>query len=235
MKQFLHSSLTMNLKVMATKSLVFALLFLLVTMSMGAILNITTDQSSLLVLKQHITHDPNNILAKNWSSDAPVCNWIGVTCDSSHLRVIALNLSGMGLVGTIPPHIGNLSFLSHLSLTNNWFQGSLPNEMAQLRRMTILSLEVNNFTGEMPPWFVLLPKLEWLLLHRNSFTGTIPSSLFKNSSLQIISLSHNILSGKLPKKISSINFHNWKSCTLVKIYFLENFRSACSNVAICSI
>ncbi|KAI4347871.1 hypothetical protein L6164_008648 [Bauhinia variegata] len=76
--------------------------------AMASILNIKTDQSSLLALKDHITYDLNNILAQNWSIKTPVCNWIGITCGSSHLGVTALNLSYMGLVGTIPPLLGNL-------------------------------------------------------------------------------------------------------------------------------
>lgn len=43
--------------------------------------------------------------------NTPVCSWIGVTCGSRHQRVIALTIPEMGLKGTIPPEIGNLSFL----------------------------------------------------------------------------------------------------------------------------
>ena len=42
-----------------------------------AITNITTDKSALLALKAHITHDPQNLLAMNWSTSTPVCNWVG--------------------------------------------------------------------------------------------------------------------------------------------------------------
>lgn len=78
--------------------------------------SIGTDQSALLALKAHITGDPENILARNWSATISVCNWIGIRCDERQHRVTGLNLSHMGLAGTIPPHLGNLSFLSHLSL-----------------------------------------------------------------------------------------------------------------------
>ncbi|XP_041025327.1 LRR receptor-like serine/threonine-protein kinase EFR [Juglans microcarpa x Juglans regia] len=89
----------------------------------AAIPNIATDQSALLALKFGISHpDPDhNILASNWSTNTSVCSWIGVTCGSKHHRVIALNLAYMGLEGTIPPQIGNLSFLVSLGLRNNSF------------------------------------------------------------------------------------------------------------------
>ncbi|RXH86134.1 hypothetical protein DVH24_017187 [Malus domestica] len=55
----------------------------------AAATNITTDQSALLALKSYITHDPHNVLAKNWSATT-VCAWIGVTCNAPHNRVHAL-------------------------------------------------------------------------------------------------------------------------------------------------
>ncbi|PQQ21842.1 LRR receptor-like serine/threonine-protein kinase FLS2 [Prunus yedoensis var. nudiflora] len=63
--------------------------------------NISRDQSALLALKSYITTDPQNILV-NWSTTTSVCNWVGVTCGARHLRVAVLNLSYMGLTGTIP-------------------------------------------------------------------------------------------------------------------------------------
>ncbi|KAI4353718.1 hypothetical protein L6164_002649 [Bauhinia variegata] len=93
------------------------------TIAAAEVHNINTDQSSLLAFKDHITYDANNFLAKNWSVKTPTCDWFGVTCASSHLRVTSLNLSYMGLVGTIPPHLGNLSFLMELDLSNNSFHG----------------------------------------------------------------------------------------------------------------
>ncbi|KAI4305292.1 hypothetical protein L6164_028664 [Bauhinia variegata] len=94
------------------------------TIAVVEVHNINTDQSSLLAFKDNISYDANDFLAKNWSVETPICNWYGVTCDSSHLRVTSLNLSHMGLVGTISPHLGNLSFLRKLDLSNNSFQFS---------------------------------------------------------------------------------------------------------------
>uniref|UniRef100_A0A2N9FIW3 Leucine-rich repeat-containing N-terminal plant-type domain-containing protein n=1 Tax=Fagus sylvatica TaxID=28930 RepID=A0A2N9FIW3_FAGSY len=122
--------------------------------------NITTDQSALLALKAHITDDPYNFLTSNWSTSTSVCNWIGISCGAKHQRVTALNLTHMGLRGTIPPHVGNLSFLTHLSFRNNSFHGSLPNQLASLRRLEVVSFGMNNFSGELPSWLGFFPKLQ---------------------------------------------------------------------------
>ncbi|KAF5472306.1 hypothetical protein F2P56_009035 [Juglans regia] len=169
----------------------------------AAILNVTTDQSALLALKDHI-YDPHHILINNWSTSTSVCNWVGVTCGSKHLRVKTLNLSYMGLVGTIPPHIGNLSFLVRISFGNNSFHGSIPNELSRLHRLEYLDFSYNEFSGEIPSRLGSLTKLQYLSLYGNNFEGTIPSSLSNITSLQRFYLSYNQLSGSIPSSIFNI-------------------------------
>ncbi|KAG6639462.1 hypothetical protein CIPAW_10G102200 [Carya illinoinensis] len=167
--------------------------------------NITTDQSALLALKAHISFDPQNHLTNNWSTNTSVCNWEGVLCDSRHYRVMVLDLSFMGLVGTIPPHIGNLSFLVSLSIQNNSFHGSIPIELSHLTRLKFFHFGYNEFDGAIPSQMGSLSKLRELYLHKNNFIGTIPQSLFNISSLQIISLGFNQLSGTIPSSIFKIS------------------------------
>ncbi|XP_027172261.1 receptor kinase-like protein Xa21 [Coffea eugenioides] len=168
--------------------------------------NIATDQSSLLALRAQISFDPQEILAKNWSVASPVCDWIGVTCSSGHRRVTALNISNMGLSGTLPPQLGNLSFLVSLNMSRNNFRGELQPELARLNRLKVLNLAVNNlngllpncFTGLIPPSISNMSKLATLILVNNSLEGKIPEEIFNISSLEMISLGVNSLSGSLP-------------------------------------
>ncbi|PQP96462.1 putative LRR receptor-like serine/threonine-protein kinase [Prunus yedoensis var. nudiflora] len=140
------------------------------------ITNFTTDQSALLALKSHITSDPHNILTANWSTDTSICNWVGVTCGIRHLRVTALNLSYMGLTGTIPPHLGNLSFLVELHFRNNSFHA----------------------------WFGSLSKLQAFSIFGNQFSGSIPVAIFNLSALQVINMDNNQLSGSIPREIGNL-------------------------------
>ncbi|KAL5774242.1 hypothetical protein ACOSP7_011799 [Xanthoceras sorbifolium] len=162
---------------------------LMLSLVNAAVTNITTDQNALLVLKARITHDPYNILANNWSTTTSVCNWIGVTCGVRHRRVTALNISYLSFVGTIPPQLGNLSFLAVLDMTNNSFHGSLPDD----------------FNTQIPSWFDSLPKLEHLILYGNNFVGTKPISLGNISLLQQLDLSYNQISGTIPSSIFNIS------------------------------
>ncbi|KAB1202412.1 LRR receptor-like serine/threonine-protein kinase FLS2 [Morella rubra] len=181
----------------------------------ATILNITSDQSALLALKACISDEPHNPLTNNWSTSTSVCNWIGVTCGSKHHRVIALNLSYMSLTGTIPPHIGNLSFLVWLRARNNSFWGSVPNELTRLYRLKRLDFSFNHFNGEIPSSLGLLSRLQFLSLQGNGFTGTIPASLSNISSLQIIYLGFNTLTGFIPSSIFNLS-------SLQKISLPEN-------------
>ncbi|WRX16695.1 Protein kinase domain - like 10 [Theobroma cacao] len=176
--------------------------------------SLTTDQTALLALKAHINPETLNILANNWTAATSVCNWIGITCGGHPQRVIALNLSSMGLSGTIPPYIGNLSSLALLSIKNNSFYGSLPDEVAHLRSLKTVDFGINFLTGEIPPWFWSLPELENLVLKGNHFLGTVPSSLSNTTTLKNIDLSYNQLSGSI-----SSNLFNVSSLQIIDLSF----------------
>ncbi|CAL9015667.1 unnamed protein product [Prunus brigantina] len=164
--------------------------------------NITTDKSALLALKSHIG-DPQNILV-NWSATTSVCNWVGVTCGARHLRVSVLNLSYMGLTGTIPPNLGNLSFLVGLLFRNNSFHGTLPRELSYLRRVKLINFGYNNFMGSIPSWFGSFPKLQIFNLRGNQFSGSLSTTIFNMSTLQVIDLTNNQLSGAIPREIGNL-------------------------------
>ncbi|KAL5854024.1 hypothetical protein ACOSQ4_003826 [Xanthoceras sorbifolium] len=190
--------------------------------------NIVTDGEALLALKAHITHDPNNLLANNWSTSSSVCNWIGVTCGVRHCRVTRLDISSFGLVGTIPPQLGNLSFLAFLNISNNSFYGSLPDEFAHLRRLLYVNFIHNHLSGTVPSSIFNISSLQrlglgdnqlssfanisgggpinltTLDLSENMFEGEIPSFILKFKQLQILSLANNNLKGGIPKEIGNL-------------------------------
>lgn len=166
------------------------------TMAAAAQTNVSTDQSALLALKAHVTGDPQNKILTNWSTNTPVCDWVGVTCGAGNLRVVYLNHSEFHLTGTVPPELGNLSFLVGMRLENNSFHGTIPPELARLSRLELLSFGFNNFVGEIPSWLGSLTKLQILNLYGNQFSGSIPTGIFNLSALQVLDLRYNQLSGK---------------------------------------
>ncbi|XP_038687518.1 probable LRR receptor-like serine/threonine-protein kinase At3g47570 [Tripterygium wilfordii] len=173
-------------------SFIDAMLFCVLVGLAIEVTNITTDQFALLALKAHIAADSKKLLSINWSTTTSVCNWMGVTCGAPHHRVTALNLSNMGLTGTIPPHIGNLSFLSSLFFANNTFYGSLSIELARLRRFRYINLGHNSFSGEIPSSLGDPSQLQGLGLHSNNSISDIPTSLCNLSKLERLYSFHHL-------------------------------------------
>nr|CAD1837780.1 unnamed protein product [Ananas comosus var. bracteatus] len=61
---------------------------------------------------------PLGVLSRSWNASTSFCSWLGIRCSRRRERVTAVELSGLALHGTIPPHVGNLSFLTaSISLT----------------------------------------------------------------------------------------------------------------------
>ncbi|XP_040948187.1 receptor kinase-like protein Xa21 isoform X4 [Gossypium hirsutum] len=176
--------------------------------------NLNSDQFALLEFKDRIA-GPQNVLANNWTASTSVCNWIGVSCGILHKRVIALNLTSMNLRGSIPPHLGNLSFLLSLDLSRNHFYGHLPKELGQLHRLRILRLSYNRLNGEIPSWLGNLQGVRRLRMKNNNFIGTILETLVNMSNLQILNLGFNQLSGQIPSSI-------FNSTTLEVIGLFDN-------------
>ncbi|KAH0747970.1 hypothetical protein KY290_027202 [Solanum tuberosum] len=181
-------------------TLVFFLVIFILLHDTTSLANISTDEAALLALKSHISSHSNNILASNWSSSSPVCSWIGITCSSRHNRVTALDISSMQLHGTIPPNLGNLSFLVSLNISYNSFHGDLPLELAHLQRLKLIDVTSNNFTGAIPSFL----NLEGLYLRGNSLDGVIPQNLKKCRKLQILVLGENEFIGTLPRELANL-------------------------------
>ncbi|KAF3950108.1 hypothetical protein CMV_024094 [Castanea mollissima] len=166
-----------------------------------------TDQSALIAFKSQITFSPNDsvLAGGNWSTTTNFCEWFGVSCSRRRQRVTALNLSYVGLHGTISPHIANLSFLVSLDLDNNSFSGFLPHEISHLRRLRKLQLSSNLLEGSIPPTIHNCQKLEYLNLNYNNFSGGIPKELGMLTKLRDLHLKGNSLNGTIPLSLSNMS------------------------------
>ncbi|KAL0341674.1 UNVERIFIED_CONTAM: putative receptor-like protein kinase [Sesamum calycinum] len=187
-----------------------------------------TDKLALVDFKSQITQDPLQVLA-SWNDSLHFCNWNGVACGLQiPPRVTGLNLTGRRLAGTISPHLGNLSFVSVLDLSQNSFRGWIPLELGNLGRLQTLNmsnnllggqipanlsncfslrnlaLDHNQLVGIVPPELGSLSRLITLYLGSNNLTGIVPSSLGNLTSLWELDMSYNYLYGEVPSTISQL-------------------------------
>ncbi|KAG2549490.1 hypothetical protein PVAP13_9KG253213, partial [Panicum virgatum] len=190
-----------------------------------------TDQDVLLALKAGLSLQSDSLAS--WEKGTDFCRWIGVICSHRHKhRVLALNLSATGLVGSIGPSIGNLTHLRSLDLSCNLLNGEIPPQIGHLAHMSFLDLsnnllqgdvavglrncshlvtiklDLNHLTGGIPNWLADLPMLESMSLGKNNFTGVIPPSLGNLSSLQEVYRNDNHLCGPIPEVLGTLGSLN---------------------------
>lgn len=107
------------------------------------------------------------------SSSVNCCSWYGVTCDSSG-SVVALELQGIGLRGSISDSLLDLVDLTKLDLSNNSLSGALPKELPmRLKNLFKLDLSLNCLSGAFPVNSDL-PSIVEFNISSNSFNGSHP-------------------------------------------------------------
>ncbi|XP_008791706.2 putative receptor-like protein kinase At3g47110 [Phoenix dactylifera] len=162
-----------------------------------------TDQEALLSFKTLITSDPSDVLS-SWNDSTTVCQWSRVLCNNKR-RVSTLDLKGLGLSGSISPHIGNLSALQFLYLQDNHFTGDLPDQLGNLARLQILNASSNLIGGAIPPNISKCSNLNTLDLALNTIYGKIPTDLGLLSELRVLKLGQNLLTGNIPPSIGNLS------------------------------
>ncbi|MDE2751723.1 MAG: Ig-like domain-containing protein, partial [Gemmatimonadota bacterium] len=167
----------------------------------------STDREILEILYNE-TGGPDWTNNANWLTDAPLRTWYGVDVDGegrvSGLSLVVNNFVGNNLTGRIPPELGSLAALEHLSLHSNDLSGEIPPELGNLARLRELRLWFNNLTGSIPPELGNLAALRLLGLSDNNLTGRIPPELGNLAELRQLNLYSNDLSGEIPPTLGNL-------------------------------
>ncbi|CAI0446972.1 unnamed protein product [Linum tenue] len=146
--------------------------------------NNETDRLALLEFKKAITKDPDGVF-HSWNSSLHFCNW--------------------SFQGTLSPHVGNLSFLQSINLTDNHFRGGIPSEFGNLARLRELGLTSNSLGGEIPINLTRCTQLRGIWLSDNGLVGKIPQEIGGWSNLEVIRMSRNNLSGPIPASLGNLS------------------------------
>ncbi|KAL2242749.1 UNVERIFIED_CONTAM: putative LRR receptor-like serine/threonine-protein kinase [Sesamum indicum] len=165
------------------------------------------DLHALLSFKENIM-DPRGAL-DSWRYNETVsyCTWKGISCSRRHrIRVVSIDLNSQGLVGSLSPHLGNLSFLRSINLQNNSLHGPIPQEFGRLRRLEYIEFSNNSFDGEIPRNLSQCQYLYYLNLIDNKLTGNVPFELSFLSKLEALGLAMNYLSGTIPSFMGNFTF-----------------------------
>ena len=143
------------------------------------------------------TGGPGWTLATNWSSDAPLDEWQGVTTDAEG-RVIELSLDRNGLNGPMPAELVRLERLRSLSLVGNQLTGSIPTGIGGLADLELLEVSYNRLSGSIPPEIGGLVRLRELGARGNNFShGPLPRAMTNLDNLEILRLDRTFLCAPL--------------------------------------
>ncbi|RWR84516.1 LRR.XII-like protein [Cinnamomum micranthum f. kanehirae] len=161
-----------------------------------------TDALALLAFKHQLLSDS----LSTWNDSFPFCEWQGITCGRRHSqRVVAMNLTGLQLVGPLSPFIANLTFLRVIDLSRNKLHGQIPLEIGRLFRLRYLNLSDNSVGGEIPTNLTHCWRLIAIDFNRNNLTGRIPIELGSMSRLSRLRLFSNNLSGSIPTSLGNLS------------------------------
>ncbi|RKN03595.1 hypothetical protein D7036_13550 [Aquimarina sp. BL5] len=138
----------------------------------------------------------------NWLTDAPVCDWYGVTVEDG--KIVEVAFFDNNLVGEIPSSIGNLKSLRTLDVYSNKLSGIVPVEIGNLLALKELFLSGNNLSGNIPKSLGNLHQLLILDAHDNNLYGEIPIELGSLQSLQTFSIADNKLTGSIPRELGQL-------------------------------
>ncbi|XP_070665293.1 leucine-rich repeat receptor-like serine/threonine-protein kinase BAM3 [Malus domestica] len=180
-----------------------------------------------------------------------LCNWTAIVCTKTRTvseidlsgmnmyRTLAhfdfslfpnlthFNLSGNHFLGPIPSAIGNLSRLTTLDLSGNFFlddtpyskgnqfSGPIPDSIGLISGLQHIDLSWNRLEGKIPPSIGQLRELQYLdlsansfissKLENNSFSGTISVEIGLLIQLQYLSFYSNKFSGEIPQSLGNLS------------------------------
>ncbi|PSR98387.1 Protein STRUBBELIG-RECEPTOR FAMILY 8 like [Actinidia chinensis var. chinensis] len=163
----------------------------------------TTDPSDVQALQVMYTSLNNPSQLSNWKpSGGDPCgeSWKGVTCQGS--AVVSIQISGLGLNGTMGYLLSGLMSLRILDVSDNNIGDSIPYQLPP--NVTTLNLANNNLSGNLPYSISSMASLNYLNISRNSLSQSIGDIFTNHSGLATLDLSSNNFTGDLPSSFSAL-------------------------------
>jgi Leucine-rich repeat (LRR) protein len=172
------------------------------------------EQRYILAVLYYATSGDTWLNAANWlNPDLHECDWgtDTIVCeqDPSLRRLVTkIDLSRVGLVGTVPIELGSLSIVVELKLSRNALFGTIPSELFGLSELTTLEMSGNKFTGKIPSSINNSRDLEQIDLSNNRLTGSLPGEMYDLGSLRILNINTNLITGSISSGLGRLTILN---------------------------
>lgn len=117
---------------------------------------------------------------------------------SSSGKINAIEFENIGIVGTIPAEIGQLTQMRWFSSERGSLSGQIPSSVGNLQSLLLLDMDFNELSGPLPDALWQLTQLRQLDLNDNQLTGTLSESIANLSELRFFQIDNNNLIGEIP-------------------------------------
>lgn len=160
------------------------------------------EQDSLRVTEL-LRQMPSGAGILNWSANTDITEWRGVEIVGN--RIVAVRLSSVGLRGTIPASLAELTQLRVLDISGNNFTGNIPPSFSALVLLEECNLSRNQLSGSLNGDVLCA----WKRLRRfdassNGLSGEIPVCIHQNDNIETLNLGTNRLSGQIPWQLGAM-------------------------------
>lgn len=126
------------------------------------------------------------------------CKWEGITCNKKN-EVIQIVVFGLGVSGTLPNELHQMSQLERFNVRNNKIQGTLPASYGSMSNLRLFNAQRNEISGSIPESYRGMINITSFFLSDNSLTGTISSTVLHDwKKLMHLDLSRNRFEGPFP-------------------------------------
>ncbi|XP_058080234.1 protein STRUBBELIG-RECEPTOR FAMILY 8 isoform X3 [Magnolia sinica] len=162
-----------------------------------------TDPSDVQALEVIFSSLNNPLQLSGWrSTGGDPCgeSWKGISCAGP--AVIAIQVSGLGLNGTMGYLLSNLFSLRTLDLSNNNIHDTIPYQLPP--NLTYLNLASNNFSGNLPYSISNMVALNYLNASHNSLSMSVGDVFTDLEHLSILNIANNHFTGWIPKEFNLI-------------------------------
>ncbi|XP_057967630.1 protein STRUBBELIG-RECEPTOR FAMILY 5-like [Malania oleifera] len=159
------------------------------------------DISALTVMYSSL-NSPSQLTGWKSSGGDPCGeDWIGIKCSGS--SVTEINLSGLGLTGSMGYQLSSLTSVTSFDLSHNNLKGDIPYQLPP--NVVDMDLSGNSFTGGVPYSISQMSELKHLNLGHNKLNGQLSDMFGQLQKLSSLDLSYNSLSGNLPQSFGSLS------------------------------
>lgn len=164
-----------------------------------------TEDREALIAFYNSTNGENWNNNTNWGSDKPLNEWYGIVTNHTGEVIELRFLEENNIKGQIPAELFDIVNLQSIYLWNQSnLSGEIPTEIGNLKYLSVLSIVYTKLEGQIPSSIGHIASLTGIFLKNNLLSGKLPNELGNLTYLTSFDISNNNIGGELPKELAKL-------------------------------